>query len=80
MQTYLEDLVELLLFQHSVFQVNSDFLLLTRSPHEAHLFVVVEVSRAEAFEVVEPAHHLHAGSVAKLTLHEELGVLATLRP
>lgn len=71
--------MELLFFQDSVFQVDSNLLLLTTTntniSRKAYFSVFFELARAEAFFFVKFTHH---GSVRELALHEELGVLATL--
>lgn len=53
-RTYLKDLVELLLFKIGVFQVHSNFLVLTRHTQVATVITIfVELSLPEPIYVVE---------------------------
>lgn len=81
----LKDLVELLLFKIGVFQVHSNFLVLTRHTQVSTVITIfVELSLPEPIYVVEyltwvlVAHKIHTGSVRKLAFHEKLGVFPAL--
>ena len=76
--SYFKDLVQLLFFEHSVFQVDGDLLLLARCARNVDVTVIVEFSWAKSVQVVESVDHLHASVVVKLTVHEQLRILATL--
>ena len=82
--TYFEDLVELLLFEESIFKVDCDLHVLIRDAQDASTFGIFKVSLTETVHVVEhlawvlPTDEVHACRICKLTLHEKLGVFAAL--
>ena len=78
MLTYLKDLVKFLFFEHSVFEVDCDFLLLLRKHHASLSRVVFKLVGTKSVHCVEASHDWHIG-VSELTFHEELRVFAALR-